>query len=502
MSQSDIINLGVVAVLGFLASAILTPLFRRLYLGAGLVDGPDGRRKHQQQPIPPAGGTAILISITAVILGATAAGFSGLGAKIWSLLGAAWIVGAVGWIDDARGLRGRHKLLGQFTAVCVMIVAGDLSVSHISIFNWEVELGLLGPAFTVFWMLGIINAINLIDGMDGLVGTVGVIVCVTFAAIASFTGQWYIALVALAVAGSLLGFLCYNLPPATVYLGDCGSMVVGLIVGALSIQGSLKGPAALTLATPLALLILPILDTSAAIVRRKLTGRSVYTTDRGHLHHCLLRRGLNRSGALLFTGFLGVVAAAGAFTTVVLQQDAYALLAIVVVTVALVATRSFGHSELALIKGRIVAVIAAFRNGHAVGGSHQLEVRLQGTIDWNLIWGGLAEAAKELNLLAIHLDVNAPALHEGYHARWGKLGSSPDSANEWRTELPIFLDGQVIGRLTAVGASHPGSIMRTLSQLADMLKYAESGASKLTTVSASPVAVAHHSELSDPVVAI
>src|SRR2546428_6188308 len=103
----------------------------------------------------------------------------------------------------------------------------------------------------------------------------------------------------MALAGALIGFLCYNLPPASIFLGNSGAMLIGLIVGALAIMSSLKGPATIALAAPLAALTIPIFDTSAAIVRRKLTGRSVYTTDRAHLHHCLSRRGLSdRRGVL------------------------------------------------------------------------------------------------------------------------------------------------------------------------------------------------------------
>src|SRR5262249_8496162 len=101
-----------------------------------------------------------------------------------------------------------------------------------------------------------------------------------------------------ALAGALLGFLRYNFPPATIFLGGSGSMLVGLVIGVLAIQSSLKAPATIALVAPLATLAIPIIDTAAAIVRRKLTGRSTYTTDRGHLHHCLLSKGFSSRGVL------------------------------------------------------------------------------------------------------------------------------------------------------------------------------------------------------------
>src|SRR5439155_8367461 len=140
-------------------------------------------------------------------------------------------------------------------------------------------------------LLGAINSLNLIDGMDGLLGSVGLILSLALAVMAALAGHWGAAAVAVALAGALLGFLPFNLPPASVFLGDSGSMLVGLVLGTLAIQSSLKAPATIALATPVALLILPIFDTTVAILLRTMTGRSLYTTDRGHLLHRLLRFG-------------------------------------------------------------------------------------------------------------------------------------------------------------------------------------------------------------------
>src|SRR5205085_2901248 len=153
----------------------------------------------------------------------------------------------------------------------VAIVMGfGLQIKSIGLLGMHVDLGLLAAPFTVFWLLGAINSLNLIDGMDGLLGSIGVIVTLSMAVMALLVGQWLAACVAAALAGALLGFLCFNFPPAAIFMGDCGSMLVGLVVGVLAIQSSLKGPATVALAGPLALLVIPIFDTSAAIVRRKL----------------------------------------------------------------------------------------------------------------------------------------------------------------------------------------------------------------------------------------
>ena len=123
------------------------------------------------------------------------------------------------------------------------------------------------------------------------------------------------------MAAALLGFLRYNFPPASIYLGDTGSMLIGLVIGSLAIKSSLKGPATAALAAPLAVLAIPILDTMAAIFRRKLTGRSIYTTDRGHLHHCLLSIGFSKVAVLVLVSSFCLLAVAGAYLSIILNSE-------------------------------------------------------------------------------------------------------------------------------------------------------------------------------------
>src|SRR5205085_11092231 len=137
--------------------------------------------------------------------------------------------------------------------------------------------------------------------------TIGLIIALAMAGMAIIGLQWPAATVALALAGALLAFLFFNFPPASIFLGDSGSMLIGLIIGTLAIQSSLKGPATVALAAPLALLVIPIFDTSAAILRRKLTGSSIFATDRGHLHHMLQSGGLSHQKVLFLVVFLCLV---------------------------------------------------------------------------------------------------------------------------------------------------------------------------------------------------
>ncbi len=487
MLDLDVYSLLTVLGLAFMLSLVLTPVLRDLAARIGLVDSPDGRRKHQKLPIPKAGGLAVFIATTLGILGLSMYGFSfpnlvSSEPRLASLFGAACIIVVVGLLDDLYGLRGRHKLVGQFIAVSYLVYFEHLSIQQFSLFGMPIDLGNFGIVLTYLWMIGIINAINLIDGMDGLLGLIGIVVCLSLAAVAGLIGNGYVAVVSIALAGALMGFLCFNLPPANVYLGDCGSMLIGLVLGALSIQGSMKGPTAMALAVPITMLTLPILDTLAAIARRKLTGRSIYTTDRGHLHHSLLRAGLNRAMVLVLVAVLGLVASAGAIASTLLQNDLYSFAAALIIVITLIGTRLFGHAEYTLVREKIRALAANAMNGSREGRSHQSQVRLQGSVRWQGIWEELTAVAFRRNFRSLCLDVNAPAMHEGYHARWDRFGStgSHEEKTDWRADLPITLGGKVIGRLTAIGLLDSEPIWVKLQQLAEMVRTTEINVHRLT----------------------
>ena len=221
------------------------------------------------------------------------------------------------------------------------------------------------------------------------------------AIMAAHMGNWGAAAVAVALAGALVGFLRYNFPPATVYLGDCGSMVVGLVIGTLAIICCLKAPVAIALSTPLVLLTLPIFDTLAAIVRRKLTGRSIYSTDRGHLHHCLLRSGLSVPGVLLVLFGLCLVTDLGVLASYAFRQDWIAICTAGAVVCILVSARLFGYAEVLLIKERLRSVGGSFFSFGTVLTRHaSLQVRLQGSVEWKDLWDTLTGAAPGMGICA------------------------------------------------------------------------------------------------------
>ena len=338
---------------GSLAAALLlTPLARCAARRWNVVDVPDGLRKLQRRPVPYWGGVAVYVSLLigialSLILGHAAAspllGFSGM------IAAAAGIVCLAGAIDDSFNLRPRTKLLLQILGT-VPIVAGGFYVEHIGLFGLRVDLGLWGIPLTVLWLVGCINALNLLDGMDGLAAVVGISSASMIALIAGSGHEPHAALVAVALAGALLGFLVYNLPPASIYLGDSGSMVIGLVVGVLAIHGSLKTSATLSITVPALIMTIPMLDTALAIVRRRLSGRSIGAGDRGHIHHRLLERGLTNWQALCIIGSLCLATGAIAAAVTIFRVEAVAWVLAISLVVLLVRLQVFGHHELALVK--------------------------------------------------------------------------------------------------------------------------------------------------------
>ncbi|MCA9055498.1 MAG: undecaprenyl/decaprenyl-phosphate alpha-N-acetylglucosaminyl 1-phosphate transferase, partial [Planctomycetaceae bacterium] len=335
----------------------MTPVVRRLATRVGLVDNPDGHRKLHPQVTPLGGGVAVLLATSLTIAGVFWWGgveSSAIARQpnfTLGLLAAAWLICLVGLLDDALSLRGRQKLAAQFVAV-LLIVLGGLRIEHVELFGWHLNLGLLAIPVTVAWLLGAINALNLIDGIDGLAGTVGVILSVTVAGLSMLTGHVADAAVAWALAGGITGFLIFNLPPARIYMGDAGSMTIGLVLGALAIRSSLKGPTTVAMAAPTAIWSVLMFDVLMAVLRRKLTGQSVYATDRAHLHHVLQRRGYGNLTVVLLIGLMCALCAAGALASVAANNELVAVGTSATVLAALVVSGYFGRSECGLLLRR------------------------------------------------------------------------------------------------------------------------------------------------------
>ncbi|QDT71956.1 WecA-like glycosyltransferase [Lacipirellula limnantheis] len=444
----------------------------------GFVDRPDGHHKSHKKPVALGGGLAVFLAAVVTFaveyfssenlqesLHDNAPFLSGL------LLACGWIV-VLGLIDDRYGMKGRYKLVGQ-TIAALIVIASGLEIQAFSLFGQKIQLGWFSVPFTLFWLVGAINSLNLLDGIDGLATTIGIILCSAITVMALWFGQPAVAIVSAVFAGALLGFLRFNFPPATIYLGDAGSMLIGLIVGSLAIGASLKGPATVAMAAPLAIWSLPMFDSFIAILRRKLTGRSIYATDRGHLHHRLMARFGKNTRVLGVVALCCAVTCTGALLSMFMQNDLLAVGSVMLVICILVATQIFGHVEFLMLANRMKSVGMSVIKPSTKSGSWQSSVRLQGTREWDMLWQSLIEYAEKSQLVEVLLDLNLAAIQEAYHASW-KRRTRCERRELWRTEVPLFVDQHVVGRLTVAGEREEGQpVCDMVSRLMELLAVLE-----------------------------
>lgn len=287
-----------------LLSLVLTYKVRDWAPRLGLVDMPDGKRRVHDRPMPRAGGVAIFGAVVLVLAGAWAVGrlpgyaeTSGAGLLLKLMAGGAGMF-LLGLWDDARELPAWVKLGGQ-TLVAVAAFAMGIRIESLSLLGGTPLPDWLSLAVTVFWLVGITNAFNLIDGSDGVAAGSAIFAALALAAVLALGGDPWGTTVALTLAGASLGFLFFNFPPASIFLGDGGSLFLGFILGAVGVITSQVAPTALAVVIPIISFGVPILDTALAIVRRFLRGEPLFKADRGHIHHRLYELGHSPRGVAL-----------------------------------------------------------------------------------------------------------------------------------------------------------------------------------------------------------
>ncbi|MCC6649281.1 MAG: undecaprenyl/decaprenyl-phosphate alpha-N-acetylglucosaminyl 1-phosphate transferase [Polyangiaceae bacterium] len=296
----------VAALVALLVAAALVPPVRVLARALGAVDAPGGRRVHARVT-PRMGGLAVATGYGAALAVVIAAsmfpwGKTGIKPAGLALFGAgALLIVVVGALDDARDLGAKKKLVAQIAAASVAFSGGakieTLDVPLLGQFHFS---PVVSWALTVMWIVSFINAINLIDGLDGLASGVVFFAALTNTAIAVLTGNALAAVLNVSLACAVLGFLFYNFNPATIFLGDTGSMFLGYVLGASALMsGRQKESTIASLLVPIIALGLPISDTLFAMIRRFVARRPIFSADRGHIHHRLLDLGLTHRRAVL-----------------------------------------------------------------------------------------------------------------------------------------------------------------------------------------------------------
>ena len=437
----------------FLVGCAMTYLVRSASRRIGFVDKPDGVRKIHDKPVALGGGIAIFATICVVVF----AGYwiipserIGDQSTTMAILQFSMVLLITGLIDDSRGMSGKYKLLLQ--VVAALIVAGSgTGLSEVTIFGYQIPLGILGTAFTVLWIIGAINSFNLLDGVDGLAASVGIVLALTIGTVAILIGQNVMGIFAFVLSGAIGGFLFFNKAPATIYLGDTGSMFIGGLLGVIALRCATKEAATVAFAAPLAIWAIPIFDSVSAIVRRKLTGRSMYATDRGHIHHQLLVRGLSPNKAVLAIAGMCVVTGLAAIAGVYWQLSFLGPLAAIGTITLLVALRVFGHSEAALLNHRLMTLGRSIVPGSKLmNNANGSSVQFQGSFQWDFFWLPLVESAARFNLAKIRLNVHLPHCHEDFYSQWSSEGTLRDQES-WQLKLPLHCGGETIGKLEIQG---------------------------------------------------
>lgn len=291
-------------VLSLVATLFVTPFVKRLALRLGAVDKPGGRKVHEK-PTPFLGGLALLIPFV-LLLGALSFLNNDITRVLFSdpkhvigLVLCGTLALALGVYDDIRGVDPRLKLLAE-TAIAVLAYVIGFRISLLSLpFLGEFRLGILAFPVTILWVVGVTNAINLIDGLDGLaVGTAFFVSSSNFFTSVLLNNP-FMAVISVLLMGTLAGFLRYNFPPASIFLGDTGSLFLGMVLSLSTVLSSQKSSTAVMVLVPVIALGLPIVDTLLAIFRRTLQGLPIFRSDRKHIHHALLALGFNRRKAVL-----------------------------------------------------------------------------------------------------------------------------------------------------------------------------------------------------------
>jgi UDP-GlcNAc:undecaprenyl-phosphate/decaprenyl-phosphate GlcNAc-1-phosphate transferase len=292
------------------SSLMFTPLLRRLCERFGLVDASNDERRVHRTAVPRLGGVAIFLSMALALASllfvknVLTQALRGEANHIGIVLLCALLILAIGAFDDLRGLSALIKFVAV-VAVTVLFYWLGGSIEGLSIpFVGQVILHpIAGFLLTLIWVVGITNAFNLIDGIDGLASGSALFSSLVLLTVSLLQGQASIAVMALALTGALAGFLRYNFNPASIFLGDSGSLFVGFSLAALSIMGSQKATTAVAVAIPILAFGLPVVDTTVTIGRRLLSGKPVFKGDREHIHHKLLARGWSqRRVALVLYG--------------------------------------------------------------------------------------------------------------------------------------------------------------------------------------------------------
>ena len=445
--------------MALVVAALVTPLVRRLAHRFGLYDSPAQLRKVHRKPIPRLGGVAITIGffapLTALLLYSNDIStlYRGNLLQVVGLYLGGMLVLFLGVLDDIRGMSALSKLAGQVVVATLMYQFGYVIDLLAIPFYGPVHLGLLSFPVTLLWFVGIMNAVNLIDGLDGLAGGVSFFAVATLFAVGLLDGNQLTSLFSAALAGAIVGFLFYNFNPATIFMGDCGSLFLGFVIAAVAVKTSAKSSTAIALTVPVLALGLPIVDAFLAIVRRIRRGKSVFSADREHIHHRLLALGFTQRQAVLILYTLCGVLALTAIVAKATNDVTNGVIILGAVVVLFALSRLFRFHE--MVHQRRMAML--LEDQYALPADARIAVRdagqrIRAAASVEQVWEVIKELADVLGIrdtqMRLYLRRSAAERvqqHYRYHSDRAHLMSE---LSYQRLEVPLLGTNFVFGELT------------------------------------------------------
>lgn len=328
-------NLIYIVLLPFIFSLFFTSVVKNIAFHVGALDIPNERKVHKV-PMPRLGGIAIFGGF---LLGHMIYGSHSI--QMNAILIGSFVIIITGMLDDIKPLKPKVKLLGQIIASLILIYYGGFLLQEVSAFGITINFSFLAPLVTLFFILGCINCINLIDGIDGLAAGISSIYFLTISIIAVMQGTFGLELIlCLILLGSTLGFLVHNFNPASIFMGDSGSMFLGYMIATIALLG-FKNVTLTSLIIPLLILAIPILDTLFAIIRRVLRGESISSPDKFHIHHQLLSRNFTQKQTVLIIYLIDILFAAASIIYILKDRTlGYIIYGILIILITLLITQT------------------------------------------------------------------------------------------------------------------------------------------------------------------
>jgi UDP-GlcNAc:undecaprenyl-phosphate GlcNAc-1-phosphate transferase len=431
-------------ILSMLCGTFLTPLVRRIAHRFGALDHARSSRKIHGHPVPRLGGVAIVVAfyvpMVALLLFHSGVGSMFLAERdhVIGLFGGGITIALLGLYDDLRGANAWKKFLVQFAVAGFLFKLGFRFDVLANPFGEPINLGWANLPFTLFWIVGVINAMNLIDGLDGLAGGVALVAVITTFLVSLQRAHPLMMLFSSALAGSIVGFLFYNFNPASIFMGDTGSMFLGFVLATTAMQTNQKASTTVAVLIPCIALGLPIMDTLLAIGRRAIRGRPLFQADKEHIHHKLMDLGLShRQAVLVLYGFCILLGAAALVLTYASSGQA-ALLLVVLMLVAFVFLRSLGYVRF----DQMPASAADRKRNRAMRAALQpLGRRLKQLRTADDMWPLVLEAAKVLGAVAVDLRLDAGGVADASPPAAYSQGSAEGEARDVSFRFQFVVPG-------------------------------------------------------------